>query len=351
MKKSYGVILIGCGHIGEQHIQEIYDKHEATIIAVIDTNEPVAREFARRFEAEHYGTDYRPFLTDPRVEIVIIATYTDTHFAILKDCIAHGKHVICEKPIATNLEDAREFVRLVKSSDSKVSVSHVLRYNRSYRKIKELIDAGEIGELRMVRMNQSHRAGEPGHPWDRFIRLMQDCPPLIDCGVHYADVIQWFANSPIVAVSGISAKLDEDSPIDNYQVMNMELANGCRGYYEVGWSNNISSNNDKDFIGTKGHITLTMAMNRTDGITDKDRICIYYGDENKPDVILDYDSVYKDMYGQYLNLIDMIENDAKGVVPIDAVYSSFRTVTLAHQAITEHRRIVIPEEKELLSDL
>ncbi|MBQ9794004.1 MAG: Gfo/Idh/MocA family oxidoreductase, partial [Clostridia bacterium] len=97
MKKSYGVILIGCGHIGEQHIQEIYDKHEATIIATIDTNESVAREFARRFEAEHYGTDYRPFLADPRVEIVIIATYTDTHFAILKDCIANGKHVICEK--------------------------------------------------------------------------------------------------------------------------------------------------------------------------------------------------------------------------------------------------------------
>jgi predicted dehydrogenase len=180
---------------------------------------------------------------------------------------------------------------------------------------------------------------------------MQDCPPLIDCGVHYADVIQWFADSSIVAVSGISAKLDEDAPVDNYQMMAMELANGCKGYYEVGWSNNISSCNDKDFIGTKGHITLTMAMNRTDGVTDKDRICIYYGDENKPDVVLDYDSVYKDMYGQYLNLIDMIENDTKGAVPIDAVYSAFRAVAIADQAINEGRRLLIPEEAELLSDL
>ena len=285
------------------------------------------------------------------MEIVIIATYTDTHFAILRDCLLHGKHVICEKPIATNLDDAREFVRLVKESHCKVSVSHVLRYNRSYRKIKEMIDAGEIGELRMVRMNQSHHAGEEGHPWDRFIRLMQDCPPLIDCGVHYADVIQWFAESPIVAVSGFSSKVDEDAPCDNYQVMLMELANGCRGYYEVGWSNNISSNNDKDFIGTKGHITLTMAQNRTDGINDKDRICVYYGDERKPDVIMDYDSVYKDMYGQYLNLIDMIENDAEGVVPIDAVYTSFRTVVLAYEAIKQGKRILIPDEHELLENV
>ena len=58
MKKSYGVILVGCGHIGEQHIQEIYNKHEANIIATIDTNLETAKEFARRFEAEHYGTDY-----------------------------------------------------------------------------------------------------------------------------------------------------------------------------------------------------------------------------------------------------------------------------------------------------
>lgn len=351
MKKSYGVVLIGCGHIGEQHIQEIYDKHEATIIATVDTNEAIAKQFAARFEAESYGTDYRPYLEDERVEIVIIATYTDTHYPILRDCLLHGKHVICEKPIATNLEDAREFVRLVKESHCKVSVSHVLRYNRSYRKIKEMIDAGEIGDLRMVRMNQSHRAGEEGHPWDRFIRLMQDCPPLIDCGVHYADVIQWFAESPIVAVSGISSKVDNDAPCDNYQVMLMELANGCRGYYEVGWSNNISSNNDKDFIGTKGHITLTMAMNRTDGINDKDRICVYYGDENKPDLIMDYNSVYKDMYGQYLNLIDMIENDAQGVVPIDAVYTSFRTVMLAYEAIKQGKRIIIPDEHELLENV
>ncbi|MBQ1202855.1 MAG: Gfo/Idh/MocA family oxidoreductase [Loktanella sp.] len=351
MKKSYGVVLIGCGHIGEQHIQEIYDKREATIIATVDFNIETAKSFAARFEAESYGTDYRPYLDDPRVEIVIIATYTDTHFPIMRDCILHGKHVICEKPIATCLDDAREFVRLVKSSNCKVSVSHVLRYNRSYRKIKELIDAGEIGDLRMVRMNQSHRAGEAGHPWDRFIRLMQDCPPLIDCGVHYADVIQWFADSPIVAVSGISAKTDIDAPCDNYQVMLMELKNGCRGYYEVGWSNNISSNNDKDFIGTKGHITLTMAMNRTDGITDKDRICIYYGDENKPDVIMDYDSVYKDMYGQFLNLIDMIENDAPGAVPIDAVYTSYRTVSMAYEAIKQGKRIVIPDESDLLANV
>lgn len=339
MSKSYGVMLIGCGHIGEQHIEEIYDKAEANIVATVDADASRAAAFAERFHAAAHGTDYRVFLDDPRVQIVIIATYTDTHLPILRDCLAHGKHVICEKPIATDLEGAKEFVRLVKNSPCKVCISYVLRYNQSYRKIKEMIDSGEIGTLRMVRMNQSHRAGEAGHPWPRFLRLMEDCSPLIDCGVHYADVMQWFTGSRIAAVSGLSAKLDEDSPIDNYQLMTMEMENGCRGYYEVGWSKNIATNNDKDFIGDKGHITLTMAMNRKDGVRDKDLICVEYGDPSKPPLRMDYDSVYKDMYAQFRTLIDMIENDSEGVVPIDAVYAAFRSVVTADRAIREGTRL------------
>lgn len=344
MKKPYGILLVGCGHIGRQHIEDLYTKEEICVVATVDADESRAKEFAARYGALTYGTDYRTFLADARVDIVIIATYTDTHLPILRDCLAHEKHVICEKPIAVDLEGAREFVRLVKSSDCKVAVSHILRYNQSYQKIKEMIDSGEIGELRMVRMNQSHRAGEEGHPWDRFLRLMQDCPPLIDCGVHYADIIRWFADSPIVAVGGISTKLDDDAPIDNYQVMTMELANGCRGYYEVGWSRNLSSNNDKDFIGTKGHIALTMAANRTDGVKDKDLIRVCYGDPEKPDRYLDCPSVYKNMYAQFCNLVDMIENGGEGAVPIDAVFDAFRAVTLAVRAIREGRRIVLAEE-------
>ena len=339
MKKRYGVLLIGCGHIGYQHIEGIYDKENVTVIATIDERIDHAKDYAERFGALQYGTDYRPFLDDPRVDIVIIATYTNTHFPLTKECLEHHKHVICEKPIATSLADAREYVRLVKNADTKVTVSYILRYNSSYRKIKQLIDAGEIGELRMIRMAQSHKAGaDRDHPWKRFLRLMEDCSPLVDCGVHYADVVQWFTGSPIRAVSGISAKIDDDAPIDNYQVLNMETENGCRAVYEVGWSKNISTDNTKDFIGTKGHITLTMAANRNDKVTDRDLICIYHGD-GRPDRVLEFESVYKDMSAQFDNLVRMIETDCESVIPIDCVYSALRTVMTAEKAIASGTKL------------
>lgn len=333
-------MLVGCGYIGEQHLRDIAGKKEFSIVATVDTDAALAESFAKRFRAPEHGTDYRAFLDDPRVDIVIVATYTATHYEITKDCMDHGKHVICEKPISANMDDAAEFVRMARASSCKVTVSYVLRYNASYRKIRELIQEGEIGELRLIRMQQSHQTGG-NHPWSRFKKLMEDCTPLVDCGVHYADLAQWLTGSPVTEVSGISAKLDGDAPVNNYQLMTMKLANGCTAYYEVGWSNNISTASEKDFVGTKGHITLTMAANRTDGKKDRDLICIFRSDGSVKR--LEVKAVYKDMYAQALNLIDMIENGAPGVIPIDSVYSALRIVQTAQMAI-DTGKILSPAE-------
>ena len=100
MNKRYGVVLIGCGHIGQEHIEDIYFRDNIRVVATVDTREEQARLFARRYGADHYGTDYRPFLRLPETDIVIIATYVNTHLSILRDCLEAGKHVLCEKPLA-----------------------------------------------------------------------------------------------------------------------------------------------------------------------------------------------------------------------------------------------------------
>ena len=102
-------MLIGCGHIGGEHLEDIYYREEFSIEAVIDQDGERARFFAARYNARHSGMDYRPFLQSAAVDIVIIATYADTHLALLEECLAAGKHVLCEKPIASTLEDGRRF--------------------------------------------------------------------------------------------------------------------------------------------------------------------------------------------------------------------------------------------------
>ena len=288
--KTYGIVLIGCGHIGLAHLTDIYYRDNIRIIACVDTNLALAREAARRFGALAFGTDYRPFLERTDVDICIIATYTATHLPIMQDCFAHGKHVLCEKPIAGSLEEGEAFVRAVKAAKQKCLVAHILRHNDSYRKIKTLIDGGVIGRPVLIRMAQNHHTMN----WERYKKLLADCSPIIDCGVHYTDVAQWFTGQKITRVWGMGTTIEADAPTYNYGIMNFEMDGGCRGYYEAGWSKNTASCNLKEFIGTKGRISLTLGEMRSHDREEGDLIEIYHSETGVYETINNV-SVYKNM--------------------------------------------------------
>ena len=334
--KKYGVMVIGCGHIGCQHLENIYYRENIQIVATIDSNVQNAEIAARKYNSLEYSDDYMKFLDDERVDIVIIATYTSSHLPILKDCVAHGKHVLCEKPIATSLKDGEEFVNVVKSAKTKVLVAHILRHNKSYIKIGEMIKNGEIGELKAVRMVQNHHALES----NRFRHLLADCSPVLDCGVHYIDVVQWFTGSRVCEVSGVGTKFDENAPNYDYTMMTFRMENGTVGYYEAGWNMSIKSQNMKEFIGTKGRISLVLQEMRSGDREEGDLITLYNSEKGEYKII-NNDSQYKDMYGQVCTLIDMIENDTEGNPTIDSVFSAYKIACLAQQAIMENRIIKI----------
>lgn len=336
--KTYGVLLIGCGHIGMEHLLAIYHRDNIRVEAVVDMNEATARAAARRCGVKAWGTDYREFLKSDRVDIVIIATYADTHLSILRDCLAHHKHVLCEKPIGGTPEVGRAFVELVKAAPEKVLVGHILRHNASYQKIRELIRSGAIGQLRLARMTQNHHAVD----WERHCRLLRDCSPVVDCGVHYFDLMQWFTGSPITEISGFCTKTQDDVPRENYNLVSFRLKNGCTGFYEVGWGQSLRTCNLKEFVGTKGRITLDMQIYRGEEYEEGDRLTVYHSDTGVYETI-NVQAIYKDMYAQLQTLIGMIEEDAPGNPTIDDVWSAFRVTLAAEQAILTGKTVTVAE--------
>ncbi len=337
--RVYGVVLIGCGHIGEEHIQDIYYRDNIKIVATVDTDVERAKLFSRKFGAEFYGTDYKAFINLDEVDIVIIATYVNTHLSILKDCLKANKHVLCEKPIAKTLDEGKEFCELVKNSDSKVLIAHVLRHNETYLKVKELIDSNIIGKIKMIRMVQNHNTMD----WNRYKKLLEDCTPIIDCGVHYIDITQWFNNSKIVEVSGHGLLLDDDAPGPyNYGFITMKLENGCYSSYEAGWSKNLASCNIKEFIGEKGRISLVLQACREANREEGDLIQIYLS-ETKEYISVNMRSKYKNMYGQIEALISMIEDDIPAFPTMDEVYDAFRIANAADYAIINNKTVIVAD--------
>ncbi len=341
MNRHYGVVLIGCGHIGEDHIQDIYYREGITVVGVVDHNLSRAQEFARKYKAQSYATDYREYLSRSDVDIVIIATYVNSHLEILRNCLSAGKHVICEKPIAASLKDGQEFIKLVKSSPCKVIVSYILRCNETYQKAAELIQSGVIGTVKTIRMVQNHHCKD----WERYKALLKDCSPIVDCGVHYMDVMQWFTGSEIIGVDGFGTVLDSDLPqgIYNYGVINVRLQNGAVGYYEAGWSKTLASCNIKEFVGDKGRLSITLNAMRSKDVEEGDLIELYRFEGNQY-ITLNVNAKYKNMWAQFKRLTDMIENNAPAVPDIDEVFSGFKAVMQA-DAIVRGRLGLQPENR------
>lgn len=337
--KVYGVVLIGCGHIGEEHIQDIYYRDNVKIIAVVDRDITRAELFKRKYGALFCGTDYLDFIKLDSVDIVIIATYVSTHLSILGHCLQLNKHVLCEKPIAKTLADGRKFCELVENANSKVLVAHILRHNDTYGKVKELIDSGIIGKLTMMRMVQNHNTKE----WERHKNLLADCSPIIDCGVHYIDIAQWFSNSEVEQVVGSGALLDADADCAyNHGIIAMRLKNGCHANYEAGWSRNLASSNIKEFIGEKGRITITLQWMRNENKEEGDLVQVFLT-ETQEYISVNIPSKYKNMYRQFEALVSMIENDSPAFPTMQNVFSAFKAAMAADYSIL-HEQVVKLDE-------
>ena len=321
MKKVYGVALVGCGQMGAVHLEHIYFKDNVDVKCVCDLNADKAEVFKRRFGAERIETDLRRCISAPDVDIVIIATYPSTHLDILKICLEFKKHVICEKPIAVNRADGEEFVRLVKENpDCKVLIGHILRHNRTYQIVADMIRSGAVGSPMIMRMAQNHHTMN----WERYLALIKETSPIIDCGVHYMDVMQWFSGEKIVSVSGIGQRTEADVPADkyNYGLITVKMSGGSVGYYEAGWSNTMSSDNLKEFIGPKGSIKIIYRKDRQTHQEEGDLIEYYKYPEKKYEII-NVESERKPTDLQFDCLVDMIEKGTEAVPTIDEVFASF----------------------------
>lgn len=339
MDKVYGVALIGCGQMGAVHLENIYYKENVRVRCVCDINEEKARVFMKKYNAERVETDIDRCLSDDGVDIVICATYPSTHLEIVRKCLEQKKHVICEKPITTNLADGEEFVRLVKSHpESKVLIGHILRHNHTYQTVAKMIRDGAIGHPVVMRMAQNHHTMN----WQRYLELIRETSPIIDCGVHYIDVMQWFTGEKITRVNGIGQRTEPDVPKDkyNYGLITVRLSGGSVGYYEAGWSNTMSSDNLKEFVGPRGSIKIIYRKDRQTHQEEGDLI-EYYKYPEKTYEMINIEGKRKPTDSQFDYLVRMIEEGIEANPTIDEVFESFRIALRADECIRE-------EEEEAL---
>jgi Predicted dehydrogenases and related proteins len=145
--KATTIGVIGCGYWGPNLLRNFAENEAAQLRWMCDVDERRLDTLGRRYPATATTTDYKKLLADTELDAVVIATPVATHFNFAKDALEAGKHVLIEKPFTASVREAEELIELAERQKLTVMVDHTFIYTGAVRKIKEIVESGELGEL------------------------------------------------------------------------------------------------------------------------------------------------------------------------------------------------------------
>ena len=255
--KKVKVLCVGAGHMGASHARAYEAIEGFEICGIVTRSEKSRRALNEDLGASHSEfDDFLVALAETKPDAVSISTYPDTHAAFAMAAMEAGADVFIEKPLAETVAEAEEIVAKAKETGRKLVIGYILRHHPSWVKFIEV--AQTLGKPLVMRMNLNQQSS--GESWLTHKNLMSSISPVVDCGVHYVDVMCQMTRSKPVRVSGIGARLSDELPEGkiNYGHLQVTFEDGSVGWYEAGWGPMMSETAFfvKDVVGPKGCVTI-----------------------------------------------------------------------------------------------
>jgi len=286
MKKKR-VLVVGLGNMGMSHALAYTRIPEFEVAGVCtrhiaDKKLPDALTSAKRYAG------YDQALAELQPDVVSVNTMPDTHADYAIKAMQAGAHVFVEKPLALTVKSAEQVVATAKRTGRKLVVGYILRQHPSWIKFVEI--ARQLGTPLVFRMNLNQQSN--GETWEWHKRLLESFPPIVDCGVHYVDIMCQMTPAKPTRVHALGAQLSPEVPLYNYGMLQVAFEDGSIGWYEAGWGPMMSETAFfvKDVIGPKGSVSIVMAETASDVKSDDinahtktNQILWHHADMSKPD--------------------------------------------------------------------
>ena len=274
--------IIGCGKIAQvRHLPEYEQNPGARIAGLYDLNQERAQTLAAQYGAKVYPS-YEALLADPAIDAVSVCSANVSHAEITVAALEAGKHVLCEKPMATTLEDCERMVAAARKSGKYLMIDQNQRLAGAHRKARELIRAGAIGKPLTFRTAFRHGGPEtwsvdPGKSTWFFDKKRAAMGAMADLGVHKTDLIQFLLDQVVVetmaSLTTLDKKFADGSPItvDDNAVCIYRMSGGAVGTMTASWTNYGPEDNSTVINGTEGALRLyddpahTLVLIRRDG--------------------------------------------------------------------------------------
>lgn len=282
------VLVVGCGNMGSSHAKAYHQLDGFEICGIVSRGESKEALNEKLGGGYPLFDDFDEALQKTKPGAVAISTYPDTHEEMAVKALEKGCHVFIEKPLADSVEGAERVVTAARKADKKLVVGYILRHHPSWEKFIEV--AQTLGKPLVMRMNLNQQSSAA--MWTLHRNLMKSLSPIVDCGVHYIDVMCQMVRSKPVQVSAIGAKLTDEIPSDNYNYGQLQIRfeDGSVGWYEAGWGPMMSETAFfvKDVIGPKGSVSIVAkeagAAGKSDSIESHSKtesLRVHYADLDK----------------------------------------------------------------------
>ncbi|KUP91432.1 Gfo/Idh/MocA family protein [Tritonibacter horizontis] len=250
------ILIAGLGNMGLSHALAHHNHDSAEIVGLVNRSGTVSHPDLQGYPT---FTDFHAALEETQPDLVIVATYSDSHADYAVAAMEAGAHVFVEKPLATTLADAQRVVACAEATGRKLVVGYILRHHPSWVRLIE--EARALGGPYVFRMNLNQQS--TGAEWETHKALMQTTAPIVDCGVHYVDVWCQITDAKPVQVNAMGLRLSDEIAPDmyNYGQFQVTFDDGSVGWYEAGWGPMMSETAFfvKDVISPKGSVSITEA--------------------------------------------------------------------------------------------
>jgi predicted dehydrogenase len=215
--------VIGCGYWGPNLIRNFNQISRSIVVRVADLKQERLDHMKTLYPSVEVTTDYEEIIDDPHIDAVAVATPVHTHHNFAKRSLVAGKHVFVEKPIAASIEEAKDLIDLARENGKKLMVGHTFLFTAAVRKMKEIIDSGQLGDIYYI-SSQRLNLG----------LFQQDINVIWDLAPHDISIINYLLGSRPQKVTAVGAP-HVNSAIEDVAQLTMHYSDNLIAFLSMSW--------------------------------------------------------------------------------------------------------------------
>ena len=263
----FNIGIIGCGKIAQvRHIPEYAGHPQARLAGFYDLNQERARELAEKWGGKAYSS-WEEMLADPGIDAVSVCVANNAHAQLSIAALRAGKHVLCEKPMATTLADCEAMVAAARESGKFLMIGQNQRLTKAHQKARELVENGTLGKILTFRTTFGHGGPEtwsvdPGKNTWFFDKSKAAMGAMADLGIHKTDLIQYLLGQTVVETTAKVTTLDKRGAdgqligVDDNAICIYRMSGGAMGTMTASWTFYGAEDNSTVLYGTKSILRI-----------------------------------------------------------------------------------------------